>query len=176
MLKRIMILVLTLGCQESYSMEILSDAFQHNGEIPSLYTCEGNNTSPALTWKDIPPQAKSLALIVEDPDAPDPQAPKLTWVHWVLFNIDPKISGLPASTAISTLPKGIQTGLTNWNNGEFGGPCPPIGRHRYYHKLYALDTVLTNLKNPTADELRTAMEGHIIAEAVLMGTYQKKGK
>lgn len=154
-------------------MEIRSDVFSNNGEIPSLYTCEGENTSPPLQWNDVPPNTKSLALIVDDPDAPDPKAPKMTWVHWVLYNIDPQVNQLPAHATPDSLPKGTQTGTTSWNNGLYGGPCPPIGRHRYYYKLYALDTLLTGLNNPTSAQLMAAMQDHIIAEAVLMGTYQK---
>jgi Raf kinase inhibitor-like YbhB/YbcL family protein len=155
-------------------MKISSNAFEEGGEIPSLYTCEGQNISPKLIWKGIPSSAKSLALIVEDPDAPDPKAPKMVWHHWVLYNIDPNTTGLPENVAIRDLPRGTLRGLTNWNNQNYGGPCPPIGSHRYFHRLYALDTVINDLDKPTAEQLREAMEGHIIEEAVLMGTYEKK--
>ncbi|MBI2790701.1 MAG: YbhB/YbcL family Raf kinase inhibitor-like protein [Gammaproteobacteria bacterium] len=155
-------------------MKISSNAFEDGGEIPSLYTCEGKNISPKLIWKGIPSAAKSLVLIVEDPDAPDPKAPKMVWLHWVLYNIDPNTTGLPENVAIRDLPRGTQRGLTSWKNENYGGPCPPIGRHRYFHRLYALDIVINNLEKPTADQLREAMEGHIIEEAVLMGTYEKK--
>lgn len=156
-------------------MKISSSVFEDGGEIPTLYTCEGINVSPKLIWKGIPNNAKSLALIIEDPDAPDPKAPKITWVHWVLFNIDPNTTGLPENVAIRDLPKGTMRGLTSWRNQNYGGPCPPIGRHRYFHYLYALDITI-NLDKPTATQLREAMEGHIIEEAVLMGTYQKQKK
>lgn len=155
-------------------MKISSNAFEEGGEIPSLYTCEGKNISPKLIWKGIPSTAKSLVLIVEDPDAPDPKAPKMVWLHWVLYNIDPNTTGLPENVAIRDLPRGTKRGLTSWKNENYGGPCPPIGRHRYFHRLYALDIVINNLETPTADQLREAMEGHIIEEAVLMGTYEKK--
>ncbi|MFI4937434.1 MAG: YbhB/YbcL family Raf kinase inhibitor-like protein [Candidatus Berkiellales bacterium] len=156
------------------SMEIYSSAFQDSKEIPTKYTCEGENISPPLAWKGVPPNAKSLALIVDDPDAPDPKAPKMVWVHWVVYNLDPNVMGLEEAMTPDNLPDGTLLGLTNWNNNKFGGPCPPIGRHRYYHKLYALDTILPELKNPTASKLKEVMKDHIVAEAVLMGTYQKK--
>ncbi len=152
-------------------MKLLSSVFAHNQPIPSQYTCEGDDISPPLSWQDVPAEAKSLVLIVDDPDAPDPAAPQLTWVHWVLYNLDPKTGGLAENTSI---PKGALPGLTNWNKTNYGGPCPPIGRHRYFHKLYALDTVLPDLKNPSKDALLSAMEKHIIAKTELIGTYQKQ--
>lgn len=153
-------------------MKIVSSVFKHNQPIPTQYTCEGDDISPPLSWEAIPLEAKSLVLIVDDPDAPDPAAPKLTWVHWILYNLDPKSTGLPEHASI---PKGALPGLTNWNKTNYGGPCPPIGRHRYFHKLYALDIVLPDLKNPSKDALWLAMEKHIIAQAELIGTYQKQG-
>ncbi len=152
-------------------MKITSSVFQHNQPIPTRYTCEGDDISPPLSWEAIPDEAKSLVLIVDDPDAPDPAAPKLTWVHWILYNLDPKSTGLPEQASI---PSGALPGLTNWNKTRYGGPCPPIGRHRYFHKLYALDTVLPDLKNPSKEALWQAMEKHIIAQAELVGTYQKQ--
>lgn len=152
-------------------MKLLSSVFTHLGAIPTQYTCEGDDISPPLSWEDIPDGAKSLVLIVDDPDAPDPDAPKMTWVHWVLYNLDPKSKGLAENTSI---PNGALPGLNNWNKSNYGGPCPPIGRHRYFHKLYALDTVLPDLKNPNKEALLKAMEGHVIASTELMGTYQKQ--
>lgn len=152
-------------------MKLLSSVFAHNQPIPSKYTCEGDDISPPLSWQDIPAEAKSLVLIVDDPDAPDPEAPKLTWVHWILYNLDPKSAGLSEHTSI---PKGALPGLTNWNKTRYGGPCPPIGRHRYFHKLYALDVILPDLKNPTKDALLAAMEKHVLAKTELIGTYQKQ--
>lgn len=154
-------------------MKILSSAFQDGQEIPTKYTCEGEDISPPLSWEDVPGNTKSLALIVEDPDAPDPKAPKMVWIHWVLFNIDPKSKGIPENAMAHELPKDSQQGLTSWKKTNYGGPCPPIGRHRYYHRLYALDLVFSNVQNPTADTLRQIMRDHVIAEAVIMGTYQK---
>ena len=157
-------------------MEILSSAFLDNQEIPTKYTCEGENISPPLHWKGIPPNAKSLVLIIDDPDAPDPEAPKMLWVHWVLYNIDPSMPGLEEQLTPGSLPDKIRTGITSWNNNQYGGPCPPIGRHRYYHTLYALDIKLPDLEKPTSDDVKAAMKDHVIAQAVLMGTYQKKNK
>jgi Raf kinase inhibitor-like YbhB/YbcL family protein len=153
------------------TMRIVSTAFSHESAIPVLYTCEGKDVSPPLAWSDIPPGTKSLALIVDDPDAPDPEAPKMTWVHWVLYNVPPTSSGLPESA--KTLPSGTKEGVNDWKRTGYGGPCPPIGRHRYFHKLYALDTVLPDLRQPTKAKLEEAMKGHILSEAQLMGTYQK---
>ena len=152
-------------------MRITSTAFSHQGVIPMLYTCEGKDISPPLAWTDIPAGAKSLALIVDDPDAPDPAAPKMTWVHWVLYNLPATNDGLPEG--LKTLPEGTKEGVNDWRRTGYGGPCPPIGRHRYFHKLYVLDTVLADLKQPTKAKLEEAMKGHIIGEAQLMGTYQK---
>jgi hypothetical protein len=153
------------------SLTITSPAFQNGGEIPSEYTCEGKDVSPALEWKGVPGLAKSLALIVDDPDAPDPKAPKTTWVHWVVYDLPPDCPGL--AKAVEALPPGARDGTNDWQRTGYGGPCPPIGRHRYFHKLYALDVVLPDLKQPTKAKLLQAMQGHVIGEAVLMGTYQK---
>jgi len=157
--------------REEGDMRITSTAFSNQGAIPALYTCEGKDISPPLVWTDVPAGAKSLALIVDDPDAPDPAAPKMTWVHWVLYNLPATYAGLPEG--IKTLPAGTKEGLNDWKRTGYGGPCPPIGRHRYYHKLYALDTVLPDLKAPTKAQLEQAMKGHVIGEAQLMGSYQK---
>ena len=154
------------------SLTLTSSAFDHDGNIPAIYTCDGDDISPQLTWSDIPANAKSLVLIVDDPDAPDPEAPKMTWVHWVLYNIPTTASGLAEAVKESELPEGTLPGLNDWKRTGYGGPCPPIGRHRYFHKLYALDTVLPDLGKPTSAKLEQAMDGHIIEQAVLMGTYQ----
>lgn len=153
-------------------MHLESPAFAPNGDIPAQYTCEGTDTAPALRWRDVPPGTRSLALIVDDPDAPDPAAPKRTWVHWVLYNISPTLSGVPEG---GHPPEGAQQGLNDWQRAGYGGPCPPIGRHRYFFKLYALDTVLA-LQQPTKAQLEAAMKGHVLGQAELIGTYQKKGR
>ena len=153
-------------------LSLTSPSFQHQGEIPSAFTCEGKDSSPALNWTDAPHNTKSFALIVDDPDAPDPKAPKMTWVHWVLFNIPASAKGLPENVAPKALPTGTEEGINDWKRTGWGGPCPPIGRHRYFFKLYALDTEL-KLDRPTKAALEQAMQGHVLAEAELMGTYQK---
>jgi len=155
-------------------MEITSTAFTHNEEIPSIYTCDESDISPPLTWKDVPETAKSLVLVVDDPDAPDPKAPKMTWVHWVLYNIPPTVDNLPEAVTSNNLAAGTLEGLNDWKRTGYGGPCPPIGRHRYFHKLYALDEVLPDLNTPTKVKLEAEMRLHIIASAELVGTYKKQ--
>ncbi|MCI0547532.1 MAG: YbhB/YbcL family Raf kinase inhibitor-like protein [Candidatus Rokubacteria bacterium] len=156
------------------ALTLSSASFEHRGEIPIRHTCEGEDVSPRLEWSGVPAGAKSLALIVDDPDAPDPRAPKMTWVHWVLYGIPPEATGLPEGAAVGDLPPGTREGLNDWKRIGYGGPCPPIGRHRYFHKLYALDVALPDLGRPTKAELETAMEGHVLARAELVGTYQQK--
>jgi Raf kinase inhibitor-like YbhB/YbcL family protein len=158
------------------AFNIGSPSFVDQGEIPTKHTCEGADISPALAWKEAPAGTKSLALIVDDPDAPDPKAPKMTWVHWVLYNLPPGSSGLAEGIATKNLPAGTLEGTSDYKRGTWGGPCPPIGRHRYFFKLYALDTVLPDLKSPDKPRLLKAMEGHVLAQTELMGTYEKKGK
>lgn len=153
------------------TLTLTSTAFQHTMPIPKKYTCEGDDVSPPLSWSGVPSGSKSLVLIVDDPDAPDPKAPRMTWVHWVIVDLPPGAAGLPE--AVETLPGGAHTGLNDWKRRDYGGPCPPIGEHRYFHKLYALDTVLDGLGQFTKAAVEAAMKGHILAEAVLMGTYEK---
>jgi Raf kinase inhibitor-like YbhB/YbcL family protein len=155
------------------TLKLTSSAFASGGEIPSKYTCEGEDLSPPLAWSDVPANAKSLALIVDDPDAPDPAAPKMTWVHWMLYNIPVSAAGL--AEGARALPAGTLQGLNDWKRTGYGGPCPPTGRHRYFHKLYALDTVLPNLGQVSKAKLEAAMKPHLIAQAQLIGTYQKRG-
>jgi Raf kinase inhibitor-like YbhB/YbcL family protein len=154
-------------------LELKSSAFVHQGEIPTPHTCDGGDSSPPLAWTGLPAETRSLALIVDDPDAPDPKAPKLVYVHWVLYNIPPNAGGLPEAVAPVLLPAGTREGLNDWGRTGYGGPCPPIGRHRYFHKLYALDKVLPDLEKPTKKQLLAVMEGHILAETQLIGTYQR---
>jgi hypothetical protein len=155
------------------AMTLTSAAFEHEGRVPRKYTCEGDDMSPPLVWSGVPEGARSLALIVDDPDAPDPAAPKMTFVHWVLYNLPVDAGGLAENAAAAGLPAGAREGMNDFGRTRFGGPCPPIGRHRYFHKLYALDQVLPDLGAPTKEALLQAMEGHVLAEAQLMGTYQK---
>ena len=155
------------------ALVLTSPAFANNGAIPKQYTCEGTDISPPLRWSGAPQGTKSLALIIDDPDAPDPRAPKITWVHWVVYNIPADANGLAEGAAKSGPPAGAQLGLNDWKRADYGGPCPPIGRHRYFHKLYALDTVLPDLGRATKARLLDAIKGHVVAEAQLIGTYQK---
>jgi len=155
------------------AISLTSPVFTHDGAIPKLYTCQGKDISPALVWSGLPNGTKSVALIVEDPDAPDPAAPQRIWVHWVLYNMPPVSTGLKEGTVTSKLPAGTREGKNDWERTGYGGPCPPVGRHRYFHKLYALDTTLPDLKEPTRVELLKAMEGHVLEEVELVGTYQK---
>jgi hypothetical protein len=154
-------------------MQLVSSAFADGGQIPSQYTCQGADISPPLAWNDVPARAQSLALIVEDPDAPDPAAPRITWIHWVLYNIPADAAKLPRAVAPKALPKGTRQGRNGWGRTGYGGPCPPIGRHRYFFKLYALDAMLPHLNHPTKGALEQLMLGHIVGEAELMATYQK---
>ena len=153
------------------AITIRSSAFAEGGEIPSRYTCEGEEVSPPLQWSGAPAEARTFALIVDDPDAPDPAAPRMTWVHWVLYNLPPSASGL--AEAVKSLPAGTAEGINDWQRMGYGGPCPPVGRHRYFHKLYALDTVLQGLSRPNKAALERAMQGHVIARAELVGTYAR---
>ncbi|HYA02780.1 MAG TPA: YbhB/YbcL family Raf kinase inhibitor-like protein [Syntrophobacteria bacterium] len=155
------------------SLAITSPVFSHNGEIPARHTCDGQDLSPPVNWSGVPDGTRSLALIVDDPDAPDPAAPKMTWVHWVLYNIPPGATGLPQGVKPAELPKGTREALNDWKRTGYGGPCPPIGRHRYFHKLYALDAVLPDLGKATKQDLEKAMKGHILASAELIGTYKR---
>lgn len=161
------------GREADMTMTLESPAFAHDGAIPALYTCEGRDVSPPLLWSGVPTGARSLALIVDDPDAPDPAAPKRVWVHWVLYNLPRDANGLEEAVSSAGLPAGTREGRNDWGRTGFGGPCPPIGRHRYFHKLYALDTVLPDLQQPDKVGLLKAMQGHVIAEAELVGTYRK---
>ena len=160
------------GAEEhTMSLTLTSQAFHAGGEIPRRHTCKGADVSPPLAWSGVPANAKSLALIVDDPDAPDPAAPRVTWVHWVLYNIPPAASGLQEGVATGALPAGALEGTNDFQRTTYGGPCPPIGRHRYFHKLYALDTVLSDLHHPTKAALEKAMQGHVLAHAELVGTF-----
>jgi len=155
-------------------MKLTSPSFEDQKEIPKQFTCQGVDISPALEWSGMPDGTKSLVLIVDDPDAPDPANPQMTWVHWVLYNIPATVNSFSEGIKDSDLPEGTLEGLNDWKRTGYGGPCPPIGQHRYFHKLYALDIELTDLGRPTKDKLERAMEGHILSKAELIGLYQKK--
>ena len=155
-------------------MKVTSPDFENQGAIPKKFTCDGEDISPALAWSNVPEGTKSFALIVDDPDAPDPASPRMTWVHWVMYNIPATVSSLPEGVVAKDLPKGTLQGLNDWKKTGYGGPCPPIGKHRYFHKLYALDIVLPDLKQPTKAKLEKAMEGHVLSKTELVGLYERK--
>ncbi|HYD58766.1 MAG TPA: YbhB/YbcL family Raf kinase inhibitor-like protein [Noviherbaspirillum sp.] len=156
------------------SLTLTSPAFTAGGNIPHHHTCDGDDASPPLAWTGLPAGTRSLALIVDDPDAPDPAKPERVWVHWVLYNIPPEATALPPAVAKKDLPAGTHEGMNDWKRTGYGGPCPPIGRHRYFFKLYALDTILPDLGPANKAALEKAMQAHIVEQAELIGTYQKK--
>lgn len=152
------------------TIELKSAAFAPGEPIPTRYTCDGDDLSPPLEWGDPPEGTQSLALIVDDPDAPGG-----TWVHWVLYNLPADTRSLAeAIPADADLQDGSQHGNNSWKRLGYGGPCPPSGTHRYFFKLYALDTVLDPDPGKSKDNLLQAIEGHILAQAELMGTYTRK--
>lgn len=150
-----------------------SPNFIQGNPIPTKYTCQGSNCSPTLVWNDPPIGTESFVLIVDDPDAPDPKAPKITWVHWLLYNIPKETRELKEAILSKNLPQGTEEGINDSHRTGYDGPCPPIGVHRYFFKLYALSKKITGLTNPTKPELESAMKGSILAKAELMGTYVK---
>jgi Raf kinase inhibitor-like YbhB/YbcL family protein len=152
---------------------LTSSAFPDGGLIPKRFTCEGEDLSPELAWSGVPDGTQSLVLIVDDPDAPDPNAPKMVWDHWLLYNLPPQTPGLPAGVADADLPPGTGQGINSWGRSGYGGPCPPIGLHRYFHILYALDVRLPDLAKPDKNTLLAAMQEHILAHTELVGTYEK---
>jgi len=156
------------------TLSIRSPSFTDGSSIPQRHTCEGADVSPPLEFDGAPAGTRSLALVVDDPDAPDPRAPTRVWVHWVLYDLPPDTRALPEALAASRLPKGAREGVNDWNRTGWGGPCPPIGRHRYFFKLYALDVELGDLRRPSKADLLAAMHGHVLAEAQVMGTYEKR--
>jgi hypothetical protein len=164
--------VLMAHAGAAMALTLTSSAFKAGDKIPSKYTCEGDDISPPLVFGGVPQGAKSLAFILDDPDAPDPKAPQRVWVHWLLYNLPPDTKNLPENSSRLGLPKGTVTGQNDRGETAYHGPCPPIGRHRYFHKLYALDIALPP-KVLTKAGLEAAMQGHVIAQAELMATYQK---
>ncbi len=155
-------------------LRLSSPAFEHGGPIPTRFTCDGADISPALDWSGAPVGTHALALIVDDPDAPDPAAPKRVWVHWVLYNLPLSSTGLAEGAGSTSPGPGVRDALNDWNRTGYGGPCPPIGRHRYFHKLFALDRELPDL-GPKArrSDVERAMEGRILERAELIGTYER---
>jgi Raf kinase inhibitor-like YbhB/YbcL family protein len=166
----------TTSRETAMSFELTSSAFKQGGSIPSKYTCEGSNASPPLGWSGAPDKTKSFALIVDDPDAPDPAKPQRVYVHWVIYGMPAGTASLDENASKGGLPAGAKQGKNDFGKTEYGGPCPPIGRHRYFFKLYALDTELSGLSSPGKADVEAAMKNHVVAQAELMGTYQKSGK
>jgi len=158
------------------TLTLSSSVFRHNADIPPRYTCDDEDMTPPLAWAGVPAGTRSLVLIVDDPDAPDPNAPKMTWVHWLLYNLPPDTTSLAEDLMSEDLPAGTLEGINDWKRPGYGGPCPPVGRHRYFHKLYALDTLLPDLGRPTKSALENAMQGHILAQAELIGLYQRTNR
>jgi Raf kinase inhibitor-like YbhB/YbcL family protein len=167
-------LALPASAEEVEMMKLTSPSFDHQTSMAAKHTCDGNDVSPALNWSEVPEGTQSFVLIVDDPDAPDPAKPRMTWVHWVLYNLPPAARALPEGVAGDDLPKGCLQGLNDWKRTGYGGPCPPIGTHRYFHKLYALDILLPDLGRPTKANLEKAMEGHVLGKAELIGLYRRK--
>jgi hypothetical protein len=158
--------------ERSREMAIIvsSSAFQEGGVIPAKYTCDGNDVSPPLKWAPVPEGTKSIALISDDPDAP-----MGTWVHWVMWNIPAGVSELAEYVPPKPeLPDGSRQGISNFRRCGYGGPCPPSGVHRYYFKIYALDTMLDLPSSARKADLLKAMKGHILAEGQLMGKYSRR--
>ena len=178
-MKKILLTIFTLNflllsinlafTKEEKKMEITSSAFKHNENIPSKYTCDGDDFSPPLNISNIPEETKSLAIIADDPDAP-----KKTWVHWVIFNIPPDQKRLQEGIqSIKELPNEAIQGTNDFEKIGYGGPCPPSGIHRYFFKLYALDTIIKLESGITKKELEEAIKSHILDQAELIGTYKR---
>ena len=167
-----LMLILAVGFANTASaFELRSNSFPSKGNIPAAHTCDDRNVSPPLHWTDPPEGAQSFALIVDDPDAPIG-----TWVHWVMYNLPHSKRSLEGEISDSeVLSDGIKQGMSDFNQVGYGGPCPPSGKpHHYHFKLYALDTVLDLPSGQTKTTLLQAMQGHILAEAQLIGLYQRK--
>jgi len=154
-------------------LTLSTPAFDSQEHIPTTYTCDGQGIAPALHWQHIPSGTRSLALIVTDPDAPDPAAPKTTWVHWIVYDLPATSRGLQQGTQADALPTSARNGENSWQHSGYGAPCPPIGQHRYIFTLYALDTRLPNLDTPDRAKLTQAMAGHILAKTQIVGLYRR---
>ena len=158
------------------NMHLSSSAFSDLGLLAKRYTCEGADVSPPLQWRSVPGNTGSLVIVVDDPDAPNPHAPTTTWVHWVLYNIPPSAKGVAEDVRVSSMGGGVLEGVNGWAETGYRGPCPPVGMHRYFFKLFALDVVLPDLHRPTKAALEAAMQGHILAQTELVGLYQRKNQ
>jgi Raf kinase inhibitor-like YbhB/YbcL family protein len=156
------------------ALTLSSPAFAHGSEIPERFTGDGPDASPPLQWSGAPEGTKAFALIADDPDAPDPAAPRRTWVHWVVSDLPASASSLPEGASGQAMPAGSSEGMNDSEGNGYSGPYPPIGRHRYFFKLYALDAPVGLRAGHTKTELLKAMEGHVLASAELMGTYSRE--
>lgn len=177
---RVVVLAVTWACLVTFegvamALTLTSPSFAPNEEIPIKHTCEGADVSPPLGWSDVPAGTRSLVLVVVDPDAPDPRAPRTTWVHWVAYEIPATTTALAEGASPTAMPAGALEGRNDWKQPGWRGPCPPVGRHRYFFKLYALDVGLADAAITTRADLDRAMAGHVLAEAELVGTYEKRG-
>jgi len=156
------------------SLRLGSTAFTADGSVPPRYTCDGEDVSPPLDWSNPPAGTKGFALVVDDPDAPDPKAPRVRWVHWIVYDLPVATRALPeAVRSEAELPPGAKMGQNDWGKAEWGGPCPPVGRHRYVFTLYALDLVLGERGPLSRRGLEVAIDGHVIGKAELLGTYER---
>ncbi len=158
----------------SMTFHLTSPSFADGEPIPTRYTSDGEDVSPALQWTEPPAGTKSFVLVVHDPDAPDPHAPKRDWAHWVLYNLPADARSLPDGVTATALPPGTREGKNDWGATGWRGPSPPIGRHRYFFNLHALDRELPNLRTPSMHDLEVATKGHLLGTATLMGTYVKE--
>ena len=154
-------------------LTITSSAFSDGSTIPVRFTCDGENASPPLAWRGAPDDTRSFALIVDDPDSPDPAAPKRVWVHWLAWNLPASTASLDENATRDGMPAGAREGTNDGGSSGWTAPCPPIGRHRYYHRLFALDAMLDVSPGAKRAELERAMNGHVLATAVVMGTYSR---
>lgn len=168
----LMVLTFVLPVENAMALELHSE-FAPQADIPTRYTCEGKDISPELHWSGVPDGTQSLVLIVDDPDAPDPAAPKTTWVHWIVYNLPAGARSLPEAATADDLPEPARQGSNGWGNAAYGGPCPPIGKHRYFFKLYALDRKLDFARTPDKAAVEAAMRGHVLEHTSLMGRYRK---
>ncbi|MGH3583840.1 MAG: YbhB/YbcL family Raf kinase inhibitor-like protein [Mycobacterium sp.] len=168
------LLAVLMVAQSAHAFVLMSTAFADGAAIPARHTCEGVDVSPPLAWGAPPPGTKGFALIVDDPDAPDPAAPRpAPWVHWVLYGLPADARSLPEGVSPVGLPPGTRAGTGDLGGPDYQGPCPPVGRHRYVFRLYALDTPLPDLGAANKTALLDAMRGHVLGTATLTGTYQK---
>lgn len=156
------------------TFRLTSPAFAPGGAIPARHTCEGLDVSPPLAWSGAPSGTRAFALVVDDPDAPDPAAPRVRWVHWVVYDLPADLRALPEGVKGGATPRAAKDGVNDWGSPGWRGPCPPVGEHRYVFRLFALDTGLPDLRRPTRDQLLAALKGHVLATAELVGTYRKR--